>query len=396
MIAYTRYQSDTRVRRAAHALAERGHQVEVFALVNGRGAPAAREKNLRLRLFRIRQERAAVTRYFFEYGLFFARSMTLMSLSQLRRRYDVVYVHNMPNFFVFAGLVPKLGGARVVLDVHDPIAELLTSIRGRDLPPWLRRLTAAEERVSLAFTDSVITVNEPMRERMRTRFRGPVTVVMNLPHTAVRPATGLPSGSMPGPGRIVYCGSIADRNGVDLAVTALSRLTDEFPQLRLRIIGDGPAAESVRALAERLGVADRVEFAGFVTHAEVPVLVGGAAAGIAPQRDDIFGSLVFSEKVADYITLGLPVACSDIATMRHYFSDDELLFFEPGNPDDLARAIRELLTDPALAAKRAASSRARLDQLSGPAQKEALIQAVETLVAREVPSPRGRTRRASA
>jgi glycosyltransferase involved in cell wall biosynthesis len=85
-------------------------------------------------------------------------------------------------------------------------------------------------------------------------------------------------------------------------------------------------------------------------------------------------------KVAEYVALGLPVICSGIATMRHYFADDELLFFEPGNPEDLARAIRALLTNPAAAGERAARSRMKLDKLDWPAQKETLVKTVEALV----------------
>jgi hypothetical protein len=84
-------------------------------------------------------------------------------------------------------------------------------------------------------------------------------------------------------------------------------------------------------------------------------------------------------KVAEYIALGLPVVCSGIATMRHYFSDDELLFFEPDNEEDLARAIRELLADPAAAEERAARSRIKLGKLDWPAQKETLVGTVEAL-----------------
>jgi glycosyltransferase involved in cell wall biosynthesis len=84
-------------------------------------------------------------------------------------------------------------------------------------------------------------------------------------------------------------------------------------------------------------------------------------------------------KVAEYIALGLPVVCSGIATMRHYFSDDELLFFEPGNAEDLARAVRVLLTDPAAAAGRAARSRMKLGDLDWPAQKKTLVETVEAL-----------------
>jgi glycosyltransferase involved in cell wall biosynthesis len=82
-------------------------------------------------------------------------------------------------------------------------------------------------------------------------------------------------------------------------------------------------------------------------------------------------------KVAEYVFLGLPVICSGIATMRYYFSDDELLFFEPENADDLARAIRALLADPAAAKERAARSRMKLDKFDWPAQEETLVKTVE-------------------
>jgi glycosyltransferase involved in cell wall biosynthesis len=383
MIANTRYESDARVSRAARALAERTHHVDVFAVSGGHTTAGVNEQFLQLRSLRIRQRRAALTRYVFEYGLFFAWSMALVSIFHMRRRYDVIYVHNMPNFLVFAGLVPKIGGAKIVLDVHDPAAELLASIRGGDLPAWLRLLAWAEERASLSFADAVVTVNEPMRKRLSAMCRRPVTVVMNLPDTTVTAPVAAAVHDPDGWNRIVYSGSIAHRNGVDLVVRALSLLEDEFPLLRLRIVGGGPAAESVRGLVKELGMADCVEFAGFVTNDEVPSLVSGAVAGISPQRDDAFGSFVFSVKVAEYITLGLPVICSAIPTMRHYFSSDELLFFEPGRADDLARAIRDLLNDPALAAKRAARSRIRLGRLDWPAQKEALVHTVETLAGRE-------------
>ena len=128
-----------------------------------------------------KRSRPGSRRYAFEYGAFFSWTFVLVSLLHARRRYDVVYVHNMPNFLVFAGLVPKIGGAKIVLDVHDPAAELLAVIRGRDLPSWVKRLANAEERISISFSDTVITVNESMRRRLSAMSSRPVSVVMNLP-----------------------------------------------------------------------------------------------------------------------------------------------------------------------------------------------------------------------
>ena len=384
MIAYTNYESDPRVKRAAQALVERGHHVDFFAISDGQTRADGSDELFRIHRLRMRSRQAAATRYVFEYSVFFAWALALVSLFHMRRRYDVVYVHNMPNFLVFAGLLPKIGRAKIVLDVHDPAAELLASIRGPDLPPWLQRVAHAEERVSLWFADAVITVNESMRRRMSAIFRGPVAVVMNLPDPAIFVPLEDVSRKAGGSDWLVYTGTIAHRNGVDLVVKALSLLEDEFPLLRLRVIGDGPAVESVRGLAKDLGVAERVKFVGCVPSDEIPSLVSGGAAGISPQRDDTFGSFVFSMKVAEYIALGLPVICSGIPMMRHYFCDDELLFFEPGNADDLARAIRDLLTDPTLAVKRVARSRMKLDRLDWPTQKETLIRTVEAFAGAKV------------
>jgi len=378
MIAYTPYEMDARVKRAAEALVERGHHVDVFAVPKEGVKPAPNGGLLRIYRLPMRKQRTAAIRYAFEYGGFFAWAFALVSFRQLLRKYHVVYAHNMPNFLVFAGLVPRLAGAKVILDIHDPAVELLTCVRGRELPRWLRRLAAAEERVSMSFADALITVNEPMRQRLRTISRSPAEVVMNLPDPALfgpRPAARQREGAQ----WLVYSGTIADRNGLDLVVRALSMLAADFPLLRFRIMGEGPAIESVLRLAEREGVGDRVEYLGLVDFRDIPAAVSGAVAGVSAQRDDAFGALVFSVKVAEYVALGLPVICSGTAAMRHYFDDDEMLFSEPGDPADLARAIRELLTQPAAADERARRGQDKLDQLGWSAQKQAVAETVEKL-----------------
>jgi glycosyltransferase involved in cell wall biosynthesis len=376
MIAYTPYETDPRVKRAVAALVERGHRIDVFAAAADGINPAADGEQLRVYRLRMRKQRTAVTRYAFEYGGFFAWSFILVSIFHVRRRYRVVYVHNMPNFLVFAGLIPKMTGARIILDVHDPAAELLACILGRELPRWLRYLVNAEERVSLSFAGAVITVNESMRRRLSLITRLPVAVVMNVPDPAVfsrREGSPRPGGTQ----RLVYSGTIAHRFGLDLVVRVLSMLAAEFPLLRLQIVGEGPAVDSLLELAAAEGVADRVEYTGFVPNHEIPALVDDALAGISAQREDVFGSLVFSMKVAEYAILGLPVICAGTTTMRYYFDDEEILFFEPENTDDLARAIRKLLGDPAAAAERAVKCRIKLDKLSWSAQKETLVEVVE-------------------
>jgi glycosyltransferase involved in cell wall biosynthesis len=380
MLSCSIYEGDNRVKRAVGALVDRGHEVDLLCLGGGSTRGTVQKGSLRITYLPMSRERSGSTRYVFEYLAFFLWATTRISLSQLRQRYDVVYVHNMPNFLVFSATLPKIFGAKVVLDVHDPATELLTEIRGRRLPPWLRRLLRTEERLSVSFSDAVITVNEPMRQRMlQTASRPvPVAVVMNLPDPRLFKKLSSAGEEPTGP-LLVYCGTVAKRNGPDLAVRALALLAEEFPSLRLRIVGPGPAARDVAALSKELGIADRVDMLGNVPSEEIPALVRDATAGLSLHRNGVFGSLVFSTKAAEYVRLGLPVICARTSTMRQYFSDDEFFFFEPGDPGDLARTVRDLLNDPASAEERRARSLQRLEELDWVAQITTLSDTVEAL-----------------
>jgi glycosyltransferase involved in cell wall biosynthesis len=380
MVACSYYESDARIRRAAEALVHRGHRVDFLCLMEPDSREGRQAGLLRFYRLPVSRERGNGRRYTFKYGIFFLWAFGLLSLLGLRRRYDVVYIHNMPNFLVFAGFIPRIAGAKILLDVHDPVPELLAAIRGGRLPAWLRRLVRAEEHVSLRFADALVTVNESMRHRLVAIASRPVpvTVVMNLPDPdAFRPGEAL--GNDAPNQRLVYSGTMAHRHGLDLAYEAVAMLAEDYPDLRLRVIGEGPEEEALAALAEDLGIAHRVEFLGLVPLREVPALVRGSIAGLSPHRADDFGSLVFSMKVPEYVSLGLPVVCAGTRTMRHYFGDDELLFFEPGDATDLARAIRELLEDPASVEHRVERSRHRLKQLDWSGQRDTLVHTVESL-----------------
>jgi hypothetical protein len=124
MITHSYYLRDPRVRREAEALAEAGYTVDVICL-RDQGEPYRSEVN-GVRIYRVplRRCRGGFLRYLFEYLAFFVLSGLLLSALQLRRRYRLVHVHNMPNFLVFATLLPRLFGAKVILDMHDPMPEL--------------------------------------------------------------------------------------------------------------------------------------------------------------------------------------------------------------------------------------------------------------------------------
>jgi glycosyltransferase involved in cell wall biosynthesis len=142
-------------------------------------------------------------------------------------------------------------------------------------------------------------------------------------------------------------------------------LLDEGRDCRFLLIGDGPQ----RAAAERLAAAwpRRFWFSGAVAYDQVPRLLAGAAAGVAPfstvphpalRAAGFFWSPL---KVYEYMAAGLPVITADIHPLNQVIRDgQEGLLFREGDIAALAAAIARLLDDPAAAYAMGARARARV------------------------------------
>ncbi len=138
--------------------------------------------------------------------------------------------------------------------------------------------------------------------------------------------------------RLLYCGRIDERKGVDLAIESLTRLPE---QATLRVVGGGDDEHlgSLRALAHRLNLADRVRFERR-PRAELPAVYADADATLFPVRwEEPFG-LVPLESMA----MGTPVAASGRGGSGEYLRDGEncVLFDVEGGAEALAEAVGRL------------------------------------------------------
>ncbi len=145
-------------------------------------------------------------------------------------------------------------------------------------------------------------------------------------------------------------------------------------------MGDGPEAGALHELAHRVGILDRTEFVGAVPLRRVPELVRDASVAVSSHRSDVFGELVFSTKAAEYVAIGIPTVCASTTTMHDYFTDDELCFFDAGDPDDLARALREVLDHRDDATRMSRAATRKLRTLYQQNHTDVLVESVESLV----------------
>ncbi|HEV2816388.1 MAG TPA: glycosyltransferase [Allosphingosinicella sp.] len=137
---------------------------------------------------------------------------------------------------------------------------------------------------------------------------------------------------------------------IDAVLRAVARLRPDHPQLLLAIIGEGPQAGALKALAGELGIEGNVLFAGF--REDGWSWLKAASAFVSASRFEGQPNAVLEAAAA-----GTPQVLSDIAMHRDAVGDGGALFVDPDDPDALAAAVAALIERPALARDVAAAAR---------------------------------------
>ncbi len=243
---------------------------------------------------------------------------------------------------------------RVLLYSHgDDLAERAGEARLR-----------ARRRRQFAQADAIVAVSEACAQALGRVFGVPrerVTVIRNGIDTALfRPqapdVTLRDSLGLAGRRVIVTVSRLIPRKGVDRVIEAMPQLLRVVPNLVYLVVGDGPQAAELRALAERLGVAERVRFTGAVPHAAVPSYLALAELMAMPNRRMPDGeedglSLIFLEANA----CGLPVIAGCSGGAPEVVADGANgLLVDGDDAGAVTDAITRVLTDAALAQKLAA------------------------------------------
>lgn len=213
-----------------------------------------------------------------------------------------------------------------------------------------RRVAKADrlERGIFSAAAGVAVLNQLMEADVRARFafNGPVARIPGGVDT--RLFQPLWSG---GDGRtICYAGTMQFWKGLDTLIEAMALA----PELRLKLIGNGTREQesALREAATRLGVQDRVEFAGRVPQRELPGLLAQCACAVHPLPPGLSASerMTSPLKIFEYMAVGVPVVASDVASIREVIRDGgNGRLFRAGDAADLARVLREVCADPGTA-----------------------------------------------
>ena len=305
----------------------------------------------------MKRQRGSKLGYVGQYATFVLASFFYLASRSLTRRYDFVHVHNMPDILVFGATVPKLLGAKIILDLHDPMPELMQTIFG--LPEkslsvvMLKRL----EKWSIRFADLVLTVNLACKKIYSSRSCQPdkIKVVINSPDDEVFRFRSGDVRSVDGkndngstPFVILYHGSLVHRNGFDLAIASLEKVREVIPSVRLSVCGkQSDFFEKVMESARQRGLDSIVDYLGVRSLEEIVETIEDCDLGIIPNHRNIFTEINTPTRIFEYLALAKPVIAPKTKGIQDYFGDNDLIFFELGNADDLARKIEFVFFHPA-------------------------------------------------
>lgn len=352
MIAYTNYYYDARVRREAETLVQT-EQFRVTFLTLRTGEHKKMFDLAGVRVIELNQrgyQGNSKVFYIFSYIEFLIRAFLKCTWLFFKGRIDIVHVHNMPDFLVFAALVPRMFGRKLILDIHDSVPETYLS-KFTDRPSLLYKLLVFLEAACIAVAHKIICVNHVQKEILVDRGVPPakITISINTPDPLLFPINRAPAAIQTSNSffRLVYHGTIAERLGIDLTVQALARLCSRIPNLEFHLWGPtGPRMEAIERLAKSLNVDDRVRTRPGVPLEQVASGLKIMNVGVISNRRDMATDLMLPVKMLEYIALSIPVVAPRLKCIQYYFDDSQVSFFDPGSVDSMAAAILALYQDP--------------------------------------------------
>lgn len=212
-------------------------------------------------------------------------------------------------------------------------------------PPAALYVYLSEYLVPLCYRRRRFAAVSPSSREELVRWGVPasrIEVIYNaVDHDSYRPGGDAARAAEP---LIVYLGRLKRYKRIDLLLRALPRLATRVPGVKLRMVGSGDFEPALRALARKLGVAERVEFTGFVSEAEKVRHLQAGWVAANPSSKEGWGVTVIEANAC-----GTPVVAARVPGLQDAVRDGETgILLDPCTPESLAGALARVLQDEAL------------------------------------------------
>jgi glycogen synthase len=207
---------------------------------------------------------------------------------------------------------------------------------------------ASVENLGLICADLITVNSQAMLQELEDRHLdlqrkpGAVRIVMN----GVDQQIFHPPSTAQSIDRYILCvGRLVEQKGMEYVIRALIYVREKFPDVHLKLAGDGELKDALKKLSESLLLSDRVEFLGWRRPDELAALYRSAAVVVVPSTYEPFGMTALEAMACQR-----PVVASRIGGLEDLVEDGVTGFLaEPRDELDLAQRLMALLSDPDLA-----------------------------------------------
>ena len=357
---------DRRVWLECQALVSAGYQVAVVC-PKGKGDPAYEVIDT-VELYKYRPYAPGGSKISFaaEYAYSFLATAWHTLKARTKGRFAVIQACNPPDIFwpiaLAFGLTEK---TRFVFDHHDLCPELFQS-RFPDGPTLPYKGLRVLERMTHRTAHHVISTNDSYRDIAITRSgksAADVTVVRTGPDPErLKRGAADPEQRRGRKFLAAYIGVMGPQDGVDIVVRAADVIVREFGRedLAITLIGSGDSFNELVALRDDLGLKGYVEFTGRAPDELVSRILSTADVGLSPDPKNPLNDVSTMNKTMEYMAFELPVVAFDLRETR-VSAGDAAVYVTPNDVREYARAIVELVDDPARRAELGKLGRVRIE-----------------------------------
>jgi glycosyltransferase involved in cell wall biosynthesis len=356
------YPWDVRLEKLLDACVEGGHSV---CLVSKGRRDLAKEETVRnadvVRVMPESQRLQGLAAKLYTYPLFFNPTWRSEVLKTFKKNnVDLIIVRDLPLGMLATWVGEKLK-VPVIMDMAENYPAALMAYQNPVYKPflfgnaWLPKKYEMQVVRKLAH---VFVVAEEQRQRLikAGADSAKLTLIGNTPVDSFIRSTASSNGhhvngraAKPNAIDLLYVGKIDVHRGVDLMIRALPGLQQEFPELRLTLVGDGKSAAGLAQLAKDLGVADKVNFPGWVDWTGISGFIRKSTVCLIPHRRSEHTDTTLPNKLFDYMALSKPVIASDCEPLRRIIAQENCgLVFKSGDVESLQNSVRTMLRDPEL------------------------------------------------
>jgi glycosyltransferase involved in cell wall biosynthesis len=253
----------------------------------------------------------------------------------------------MPDFLVFCTIVPRLFGAKVILDIHDPMPNTFASKFKGNENGFFYHALLWQEQLSAAYSSQVITVHHPVKDGILLKHGlapDSIAVIANFADDELFQLRE--SYSADGKIRFVFHGTILERSGLKLLMNALAEVQHK-DRISVKIIGEGDFSQTLKEMVEKLKLESVVDFDNhsYPAHS-IPKLLGDCNVGLVPLEISSVTNYALPLKLVEYISMGLPVVSVRSAAISYYFNDEDCIFFDWDDPSSLSKVMDRIAEDP--------------------------------------------------